>query len=114
MNDITNNDIPNIGKPVFTIRESLVGIVAEAHFGYKLNAEEIKLVAPAMEHWELAGQVLHDAIEIALMFIIDPSRCDWKSVDPKYRDQFKHSLMEAKEYFEDIKCDLNQAKNREV
>jgi len=93
-----------INKPAFIISENVVNEIAMEYFGYKPSREDMDIFPIAMQCYQIAAEQTEDAILEALRFIIDPSKCNWKLMDPKTASFSKITLKDAKKYYSGTRC----------
>ncbi len=113
MNKITKSSKQNqkkvkIDRIVLAIPESSIKDIAKEHLGYELSDDELVEISASLECGQVAGEVIHDAIVLALHFIANPAKCNWELVNPKFREESRLEFATSKEHFKDVLCEYHE------
>jgi|SRR3989344_3091020 len=86
----------------FGILEDRVKQIAKGYYGYKLDDAEFMKFRISMTYNGISAEFIDKAIDAALLDIINPKKCNWHLVIPKYRDAMKRELRKGQEYMKNV------------
>ncbi len=92
-----SKDIPGCPPMVYEVTEKIISDLAKQYYGYALTKADLMEFYLSMKYNGLSSENAVEAADTALLVIMNPEKCDWNLVEPKFRDEMKKQLKEGQE-----------------